>query len=160
MRMNRLLSLVTVLTIALMLPGGSASARWIRPEMSVSVQTPVPSLRANPIDNVITVTVNVQSLQFDLQSLGKAPVDGEGHIQAYLDRVPVNAFSKPAVKGLIAVATTQTFSLGFSPNWFVRESGAHTLIIALARNDGVLYPVPFAFLRVILDAGTMSHLRR
>ena len=48
------------------------------------------------------------------------------------------------MKGIVAVTASPSFSLGFTRRWLQLHTGSHRFLIALARNDDVLYPMPAA----------------
>jgi hypothetical protein len=80
----------------------------------------------------------------DATHMGKANVGGHGHIQLYLGRIPSNAYVRKNLTQhwLGAVAAT-TVTINLAPA-LVGGAGKHRLIVALARNNDVLYHVPVA----------------
>jgi hypothetical protein len=75
--------------------------------------------------------------------MGHKNVPGEGHYHFYVDCIPSNGYSVANLGGCwsgAAANTDATFDLSKSPRKV--GVGTHVLLIALARNDHVLYPVP------------------
>jgi hypothetical protein len=78
----------------------------------------------------------------DVQALGAAPKDSQGHIQGYLDRIPAVAYRKTDLTfpWLFQVASPIiTFRL--PPAVLHSRPGSHRFLLALAKNNGVLYNV-------------------
>jgi hypothetical protein len=98
---------------------------------------------------VITFTVQVQGIRLNVKRIGTRPVTGEGHLQYYLDRIPGDAWTKVdyGQSYLMSVGTNvDIFGLKYSRLKFA--SGKHTVLVALAKNNGILYHVPIARVRI------------
>jgi hypothetical protein len=91
---------------------------------------------------VLTITVRVTGVALDVNALGAAPVDSQGHIQAYLDRIPSAAYQRTDLNfpWLFQVASPIiTFRLPAPV--LHSKPGSHRFLLALAKNNGVLYGV-------------------
>jgi hypothetical protein len=96
---------------------------------------------------LVTFHLQVHGLHLDPQHIGKKSAPTHGHIQIYLDSIPADAVTKMDMKNIFAVVGGQDFSIGVTPAWVKKHPGKHTLLIALAQNDYVLYrakPASFA----------------
>lgn len=94
---------------------------------------------------IITFTVRVSGLTLDFKHIGKRPVPGHGHLQYYLDRIPPDAYSRADLHHnfLGAVATpVYIFTVRSSPIKFL--PGKHKILVALTRNNYILYHAPSA----------------
>jgi hypothetical protein len=109
------------------------------------------TIRAGKAPGVLTITVKVTGVALDVQALGAAPKDSQGNIQAYLDRIPSVAYRKTDLRfpWLFQVASPLiTFRL--PPAVLHAKPGRHRLLLALARNNAVLYNLPPAIVRFTL----------
>ena len=97
----------------------------------------------------LTFTATVSGLILDLAHLGQRPRAGHGHLQYYLDRIPADAWTRPdRHHGYIAAVATPRFFLAIVASPVRITPGTHRFLVALARNDGVLYHAPVASVRV------------
>jgi hypothetical protein len=103
--------------------------------LSVKPQT------ATKRSQVITVKVRYTGIVMDPLGVGGPLVPGHGHMQLYLGHIPSLAYQTTAPKAVVKVATTPTFYFVFSPYWWKAAHGRHTFLIALAKNNNVLYRV-------------------
>jgi hypothetical protein len=87
-------------------------------------------------------------LHFEGQKIGKRPLDKQGHLQVYLDRIPRNAYRQPDTAATMAIIATNEFSLGLAPAWMHSHRGSHKFLVALAKNDNVLYRLKAAAISV------------
>jgi hypothetical protein len=136
------LTLALAASTALMLFGGQASAaRSAQPAMRIA------SLSASPRvvikQGVVTFRVHVTGMKLDLRHMGKQAVAGHGHLQYYLDSVPVDAYTRKDVRHtFLAAVATPLFSFNLRASRVKITPGAHRIIVALARNDDILYRTP------------------
>jgi hypothetical protein len=74
---------------------------------------------------------------------GTHPITGAGHLQLYLDGIPTDAYRRADLQHhwLASVAAT-TFRLRFPLAIVDGRRGHHTVLIALAEANNVLYRVP------------------
>jgi hypothetical protein len=97
---------------------------------------------------LVTFHLKVFGIKLDPAHVGKLRVAGHGHIQMYLDRIPKDATKVKDMTGVVAVVAATNFSIGFTRSWLRIHAGWHRLVVALARNDDTLYPVPPALFPV------------
>jgi len=87
----------------------------------------------------ITFHVKVTGMVLDAQDMGQAPAPGKGHLQIYVDRIPTAAYSRKVMgHTLLAAAVSPDFTVTLSKAK-VRSRGHHLIIVALAKNNDVLY---------------------
>lgn len=106
--------------------------------------------RTVSVNGSILFTVSVRGLTLDRLHMGGRPVSGRGHLQYYLDRIPAGAYRSFRDRStfLGAIGTKEfLFRLKQSAVPFTR--GRHTIFIALAQNDYLLYHAPVA--RVVIS---------
>jgi hypothetical protein len=133
--------------LALLVPGLGPAPAW-------AAATPAPAMRisrvtAQPttvsLKGSILFTVTVQGLTLDRLHMGARAVPGRGHLQYYLDRIPATAYRSFRDRStfLGAIGTSQfLFRLKQSAVRITR--GHHIVLIALARNNYLLYRTPVA----------------
>jgi hypothetical protein len=88
---------------------------------------------------LITFHLKVQGLHLDPKHIGGKPVARHGHVQIYLDSIPSGAYARRDLTNIFAVAAGDDFSIGVTSAWVKKHAGSHTLLIALAQNNDVLY---------------------
>jgi hypothetical protein len=94
---------------------------------------------------IVTFRVSVKGITLDLRHVGKKPVAGHGHLQYYLDKVPKDAHSKADLKhSFIAAVATPLFDFNLRASRVKIGRGKHKVIVALAKNNYVLYKAPTA----------------
>jgi hypothetical protein len=94
-------------------------------------------------EGIVTFRVTVAGLKLDIRHMGKKAVAGHGHLQYYLDRVPSDAYSRVDRKSpFLAAVATPLFSFNLRASPVKISRGTHRIIVALARNNDVLYRVP------------------
>lgn len=111
--------------------------------MSVAI---LPATGPRTINKAHTVTfhVKVTGITLDARDMGKAAKAGTGHLQVYVDRIPGDAYSKKDLKhNWLAALASPTFALKLSAP-VLGGRGTHKIIVALAKNNYVLYRVPVA----------------
>jgi hypothetical protein len=139
--------LATVLAIAVQAPPTTYAA--VSPKPSVRL-----ALLASSGPHIIrtgtllTFHLRVSGVILDPEHIGDPAIPGHGHIQIYLDGIPADAARHVDLHGIVAVAASPSFSLGFTRRWLQLHVGGHRFLIALARNDDVLYPLPPAVFRM------------
>jgi hypothetical protein len=95
---------------------------------------------------LVTFQLQVRGVTLDPKHVGAHAVPRHAHIQIYLDRIPPDATRHADMKGIVAVTAAIAFSIGFTRSWLHLHTGRHRFLIALARNDDILYNVsPAAF---------------
>ena len=139
--------LSAVLAVSLHAPLTTQAAVSAQPSMRLAVlaSSGPQTIRAGTL---LTVHLRVHGVTLDPKHLGDPAIPGHGHIQIYLDRIPTDATRRVDMKGIVAVAASSSFSLGFTRRWLQVHAGNHRFIVALARNDDVLYPTPAAVFRL------------
>lgn len=91
-----------------------------------------------------------------LARAGAKPKGGQGHIQIYLDKVPSDSYKTADMKNIASVYPapnqpkpfTSSYSIEFDSLWIQSHKGNHTLKIALAKNNDVLYRVPIVSFKI------------
>jgi hypothetical protein len=101
-----------------------------------------------PVNGKIHLKLAVTGIKLNGAAMGRKAVAGEGHYHFYVDCIPPSAYSQPHNFGNCwegaSAALNPTFDLGAAP---VKVApGYHTLLIALAQNNHVLYHAPPASL--------------
>jgi hypothetical protein len=72
--------------------------------------------------------------------MGKAPIAGHGHIQFYLDRIPSDAYTRVDLHhNWIGLSATPIFTCNLAASPIKITRGHHRIIVALAKNNMVLY---------------------
>jgi hypothetical protein len=128
-----------LLSCGLVALGSSARGEHGRSMLGVKI-LPSTGPRAMARNGHINFSLKVTGITLDVMHMGKAPIEGRGHIQFYLDRIPSDAYTRVDLQhNWIGFSATPifTFNLAASP---VRISpGHHRSIVALAKNNMVLY---------------------
>jgi hypothetical protein len=143
--MNRLLaSLGLAAALAgVVFPIGSYAAAQPSPSMSVSILSSTGPRTITKPQNV-TFHLKVSGMTLDSRHMGKANVSGHGHLQVYANRIPADAYSKKDLKhNWLASLADPTFTLKLS-SAVLGGKGKHKIIVALAKNNSVLYHAPTA----------------
>lgn len=106
----------------------------------------------------ITIDVAATGFTFAPMSVGKAAMPGMGHGHFYVDRMPAGGYSSAAVaanprNGWAGAFTSNmaVFDLTAARKLGINLSpGQHLLIIALAKNNHVLYRAPAAVIPFVV----------
>ena len=99
----------------------------------------------------ITFHVKVIGIVLDARDMGKAPAPGKGHLQIYVDRIPTTAYTRKVMgRTLLAAAVTSDFTVKLAKSK-IRRPGHHLIIVALAKNNDVLYRLNAAALDVTVQ---------
>lgn len=145
--MKRLVTLAlasTVLAVGIIVPAqGQAAPAAPRPAMRVSILSFSPTTITTG-KATVTLHLRVSGIVLDAVHLGKANIAGRGHLQLYVDTIPTDAWTKKDLQHTwLASLSATTLSLNLPPA-LVGGAGKHTIIVALARNNCVLYRTPAA----------------
>lgn len=110
---------------------GSPSIKILSPQGHITV----------PVDGKIHLKLQVSGIKLNAGAMGRKSVAGEGHYHFYVDCIPPSAYSQPHNFGSCwegaSASLNPTFDLGAAP---VKVApGPHTLLVALAQNNHVLY---------------------
>jgi hypothetical protein len=97
---------------------------------------------------LVALHLRIQGLILDANHIGKKPISGHGHVQVYLDRVPSDAYKTPDLRGMVAITAGELFSVDLTKSPAKSHPGKHKLIVALAKNNYVLYRIPTATLSI------------
>jgi hypothetical protein len=101
------------------------------------------------LNKVITLRLKASGIVLDAAHIGKTPKNGVGHFQIYLDRVPADAYSKKDLKSnWLAAVAAPVIPLKMAKGMV--KPGKHKIIVALAKNNYVLYRVPTATLAITI----------
>jgi hypothetical protein len=112
-------------------------------KMLITKLTALP--RVVRIDARITFVVSVQGIRLSFRDIGKSPAAGEGHLQFYLDRIPTDAWTRRDVRHtFLAAVGTPIAIFRFKYAAIKVSPGKHRVLVALAKNNNVLYHVPVA----------------
>lgn len=114
-------------------------APYVPGPMSVAVLPSTGPHRITGKQSLVTFHLKVQGLHLDPKNIGGKPVAKHGHVQIYLDAIPADAYTKRDMTNIFAVAAGVDFSIGVTSAWVKKHAGSHTLLIALAQNNDVLY---------------------
>lgn len=153
--MKRLIILVVSVAVlasgaVLVLYGHSASGS-AKPAMSVRIVSTRPTtITSNHA--LVTFGLNATGIVLDAARIGQPNVAGHGHFQLYVDKIPADAYTKQDLQHtwLASLASTSV-SLNLPP-MFIGGPGKHTILVALAKNDGVLYKVPAASVTITANS--------
>lgn len=142
--MKRLLIATPLLAFALsgLLPVTGASATGTG-AMSVSV---LKSTRPSHIKLGGRVNFHVKVTGI-LLTIAKKNKPGQGHIQVYLNKIPKDAHRKFDRRHWLGSLADTKFSFGF-PKGIVPGKGIYKILIALAKNNSVLYHVTPAIFKL------------
>lgn len=92
----------------------------------------------------ITFRLRAKGITLDAREMGRRNVAGHGHFQIYVDAIPSDAYVRKDLKRhWLAALAAPDFTLKLIPA-MLGGKGKHTILVALARNDDVLYRVPAA----------------
>jgi hypothetical protein len=118
----------------------------IQVPMSIQIVSPT-----NPVtvkqNGKFPISLKVSGIKLDMAAMGRKNVPGEGHYHFYVDCITANGYVSGLLSGCwaySAAATKTDFDL--KQSHVKIKPGIHLLLVALARNDHVLYPVPAATL--------------
>ncbi len=128
--------------LALTLFSGQANAaRTAQPAMRIASVTASPRVVIR--QGVVTFRVHVTGMKLDIRHMGKHAVAGHGHLQYYLDSVPGDAYTRKDLRRtFLAAVATPLFSFNLRASRVRITPGSHRIIVALARNDDILYRSP------------------
>jgi hypothetical protein len=143
MRWRRVLSALAAIILAGLISRDSSAA----PRAAVSIQLLSPTGAVTVDENgQIPLRVRVTGVKLNMNAMGRKNVAGQGHYHFYVDCIPSAAYSRPNNFGNCwagAVASERTV-FDLSTSHVKISPGTHVLMIALARNDHVLYKAPVA----------------
>jgi hypothetical protein len=117
----------------------------IAPAMHIWVVSPTHPVTV-PVNGKIPIQVAVSGIKMDMAAMGRSNVPGVGHYHLYVDCIPSIAYVRNNNLGACwagATAATKT-DFDLSTSHVKVTSGTHILLIALARNDHILYKAPAA----------------
>jgi hypothetical protein len=126
-------------------PPAAILFRVVKPSVSIQLLSPTRPVTVRP-NGVIPIHVQVRGVTLDARAMGRKNVAGEGHYHFYVDCIPPAAYSRPNNFGNCwagAVASERSY-FDLSASHVKITPGTHVLLIALARNDHVLYRAPAA----------------
>jgi hypothetical protein len=99
------------------------------------------------LNKVITLRLQASGITLDAAHIGKAPKNGVGHFQIYLDKVPADAYAKKDLKSnWLAAVAAPVIPLKMAKGMI--KLGKHKIIVALAKNNYVLYRLPTVSLSI------------
>jgi hypothetical protein len=147
------MSLVTVALCAAALMAASLFPRDVSASRAAVSGIQITRLTATPrvvgLSHLITFTVAVRGIRLSYGDMGKPPVVGEGHLQYYLDRIPRDAWVRPDVhRTFLAAVGTPITVFRFSHTAVRVDPGKHVILVALAKNNYVLYHSPIAHVAI------------
>lgn len=155
-----------VVTVGALTVSGSY-ARHLASTSRLSVQIESPTGPVTIIENgSIPIQLKVSGITLDPNAMGRRNVAGHGHLHFYVDCIPSVAYSRPNNLGACwagAFATTRT-AFDLTTSHVPVKPGTHVLLIALARNDHILYPaapaaLSFTVIRPALNIRVLSPTR-
>lgn len=131
------ISLVTINPVAASVPGAH------RMKISILSSTGPRTVKASTdctakSGHILTVHVKVSGVQLIHATTAK-PVRGKAHIQAYLDRIPSQDYSKFTTTNWLWTGTSTNFPLCLTPALLHNKKGKHSILVVLAKTDGVLF---------------------
>lgn len=110
--------------------------------MSIQLTNPMKPVTV-AANGKIPVDVQIMGMKVAAGAVGKANVAGEGHYHFYVDCIPADAYTMAdlghcwagAATGMMSTFDLTTSKVKITP-------GTHLLLVALAKNDHVLYRAP------------------
>jgi len=100
---------------------------------------------------VLTINLKVTGVALDIQDIGRLPRNGQGHVQVYLDRIPAAAYQRPYLKfPWLFLVASPSVNFRLPKTVAFARPGPHRFLLALAKNNDVLYRVPAASVSFIL----------
>ncbi|HZS94525.1 MAG TPA: hypothetical protein VFA78_07000 [Chloroflexota bacterium] len=140
-------ALTILLLGALFVPPGSTSARSGAARASIRILSPKGHVTV-PVNGKIHLKLAVTGIKLNASAMGRKAVAGEGHYHFYVDCIPPAAYKQPHNFGNCwegaAASLNPTFDLASVPVQV--PPGNHTLLVALAQNNHVLYQASPAIL--------------
>jgi hypothetical protein len=117
----------------------------VRPKMSIQIVRPTSAVTVEQ-GAKIPLDLKVTGIKLSMSAMGHKAVAGEGHYHYYVDCIPPNSYSTPTLRGCWAYAGASAGRTSFdlSASHVKIRPGTHMLMVALARNDHILYRVPAA----------------
>jgi hypothetical protein len=101
------------------------------------------------LNKVLTLRLKATGITLDASHIGKAPKNGVGHFQIYLDKIPKDAYAKKSLKSnWLAAVAAPVVPLKMAKGMV--KPGKHKIIVALAKNNYVLYHVPTVSLTITI----------
>jgi hypothetical protein len=98
--------------------------------------------------STVSFKMRVTGIKLSASMKTKSPRKGQGHIQAYLDKVPADAYSKRDLRHWYASIPSPKFPLCFPLPLLGGKKGKHTLYLGLGKTNSILYktkPAKFTF---------------
>jgi len=141
------ITLVAVVVVSLfLLRTAPASPAQSPAPKRVYILDPTHSVVVQP-GGKIHLRLKITELQMAPNEMGRPNVPAEGHYHFYVDCIPPNAYYVANLAGCWAGASASLNAVfDLSTSHVKVESGTHVLLVALARNDHILYRVPPAAL--------------
>lgn len=100
--------------------------------------------RSIKMNGTVRFHLHIVGMKLD-QRIGSKPKLDQGHIQVYSNRIPRDAYiRKDLSKSWIASRATSTFKLKFSKQLLHGRKGTYKILLALAKNNDMLYYVKAA----------------
>lgn len=123
-------------------PPASLLFRVVRPSVSIRLLSPTHPVTV-PANGSIAIHVRVQGITLDAAAMGRRNVQGQGHYHFYVDCIPSAAYSRPNNFGgcWAGAEATERSTFDLSTSHVKVGRGTHVLLIALSRNDHILYKV-------------------
>jgi hypothetical protein len=140
--------LAAIVAAALVPFAGTAFASPPSPPPTVSILSPHSPLTI-AINKSLTLKLKVTGITLSAAHIGKKASGKEGHIQVYLDAIPKDAYKKADLKQhwLASVAAT-SFPMKLTSGVLGGKKGSHKLLVALAKNNNILYVGKVATLKL------------
>jgi hypothetical protein len=126
-------------------PPAALVFRVVRQSVSIRLLSPTRPVTV-PLDGTIPIHVKVTGVTLSAKSMGRKNVTGQGHYHFYVDCIPPAAYTQMNNFGSCwagAVASERSI-FDLSTSHVKIHPGTHVLLIALARNDHILYRAPVA----------------
>jgi hypothetical protein len=116
----------------------------VRPALGIKLLSPH-SVYTVAQNGKVPLHLKITGISLNANAMGRKNVSGQGHFHVYVDCIPPNAYAQGYLGGCWAGAfATESAVFDLSASHVRIQPGMHMLLIALARNDHVLYPVPSA----------------
>lgn len=110
--------------------------------MSIQLTNPMTPYTVS-MKGKIPVDVKITGMKLAPAAMGKANVAGEGHYHFYVDCIPADGYTMADLGHCWAGAVaTQMATFDLATSKVKITPGTHLLLVALAKNDHVLYDAP------------------
>jgi hypothetical protein len=119
----------------------------VRPEMNIQLMSPTRPVTVAR-NGKIPLRLKITGITLAPGAMGRRSVPGEGHFHFYVDCIPSVSYTRPNNLGACwaGAAASERTVFDLPSSHVPVKPGTHVLLIALSRNDHILYRAPIASL--------------